>query len=50
MDQYFEGQLAFGYDVPTSKCPYETGSDECEDWLSGWHDAKEENSQFGVGA
>jgi ribosome modulation factor len=34
-----EGTASYLRGLPREDCPYPPGSDECEEWLSGWDKA-----------
>jgi hypothetical protein len=46
---YNEGKEAFNNLLVVGECPYNVYSDEYEDWVSGWFDARDECSNFFYG-
>lgn len=49
-DAYTEGYDAFQHDASLMDNPYPPYSDEREEWQNGLIAARNDNSQFGVGA
>lgn len=54
MNHFLEGYEAWAADIHIEDCPYSDDdpevSEERREWRAGWKQAKEDNSQIGVGS
>lgn len=44
--EYSKGRVAYAMDVLYTECPYIMGTDEWQNWCSGWLDAEDAYLNF----